>query len=243
MSSADTQRDPESDLRATESWDGLRLLRGVCHDVGQELAVVQALARLAALEAGIPERVRQRLETIGEHAAYVARMMSDSVEGFADSAEFDLAELVTRMVADVRLRTQTTCEVVADPLRVVADPILLRRAVVNLLDNAVRAAGPDGRVVARVLRDGDLAVVEIEDDGPGWGHVRPGIASLGLGVAHNCVAAHGGALDLETGWLGGALVRLRLAVCPEQSPVISQGSAAGERPEPGHHGEQPVGLQ
>ncbi|TDO34244.1 histidine kinase/DNA gyrase B/HSP90-like ATPase [Kribbella sp. VKM Ac-2527] len=228
MSVADTHRDREDDPRAAESWDGLRLLRGICHDVGQELAVVQALARLAALEVGSPERVRQRLETIGEHAAYVARMMSDSVEGFADIAEFDLAELVTRMVADTRLRTQTRCEVVAGPLRVVADPILLRRAVVNLLDNAVRAAGPDGTVRARVLRDGGLAVVEIEDDGPGWGHVRPGVASLGLGVAHSCVAAHGGDLELGAGRLGGALVRLRLAVCAGPAPVFSQGSVAGE---------------
>jgi signal transduction histidine kinase len=187
------------------------VLRGVCHDVGQELAVVQALARLAALETGLPELVRQRLQEIGEHAAYVGQMMRDSVEGITDRAEFDLAELVTRMVADIRLRTQTACEVEASPLRVLADPILVRRAVVNLLDNAVRAAGPDGLVRTRVVRDGDQAVVEIEDDGPGWGHVRPGIASLGLGVAHNCVSAHGGDLELETGQLGGALVRLRFA--------------------------------
>ncbi|TCN37661.1 histidine kinase/DNA gyrase B/HSP90-like ATPase [Kribbella orskensis] len=210
MGVASTQRGGEVP-RAPESWDGLRSLRGVCHDVGQELAVVQALARLAALEAGLPEQVRRQLETIGEHAAYVARMMSDSVEGITDSAEFDLSELVSRMVADIRLRTQATCRVVASPVRVVANPILLRRAVVNLLDNAVRAAGPDGLVLARVLRDGDNAVVEIEDDGPGWGQVGPGLASLGLGVAHNCVAEHGGDLELETGQLGGALVRLRVA--------------------------------
>lgn len=233
MSVADTHRERDSDPPVPESWDGLRVLRGVCHDVGQELAVVQALARLAALEAGLPERVRQQLETIGEHAAYVARMMSDSVEGVADTVEFDLTELVTRMVADIRLRTRTTCEVVAGPLRVVANPILLRRAVVNLLDNAVRAAGPDGLVLARVRRDGDLAVVEIEDDGPGWGHVRPGSASLGLGVAHNCVAAHEGDLELETGQLGGALVRLRLAVFPGQTPAFARRSAAGKSPETG----------
>jgi len=205
------QGDRMTGLQVAESADGLRLLRGICHDVGQELAVVQALARLAALEAGLPEEVRRRLETIGEHAAYVARMLSDSVEGIAVSTDFDLGELVSRMVADVRLRTRTRCEVVAGPLRVVANAILLRRAVVNLLDNAVRAAGPDGLVMARVLRDGDDAVIEIEDDGPGWGHVQPGSASLGLGVAHNCIAAHGGDLELGAGELGGALVRVRFA--------------------------------
>jgi signal transduction histidine kinase len=222
MSGTDTQSDRGDDRRPIDPWDGLRLLRGLCHDVGQELAVVQALARLAALDAGSPERVRQRLQTIGEHAAYVARMMSDTIEGFADSTEFDLAELVTRTVADTSLRTQTKCEVAARPLRVVADAILFRRALVNLLDNAIRAAGPGGLVQVRVLREGDLAVVEIEDDGPGWGHVGPGIASLGLSVARACVAAHDGDLELETGNLGGALVRLRLAVCAEQqAPAAS----------------------
>jgi signal transduction histidine kinase len=112
--------------------------------------------------------------------------------------------------------------VAAGPLRVKADPILLRRALVNLLDNAIRAAGPDGLVQVRVLCEEDLAVVEIEDDGPGWGHVGPGIGSLGLGVARTCVAAHDGDLELETGLLGGALVRLRLAVCVgQQAPAAS----------------------
>jgi signal transduction histidine kinase len=158
---------------------------------------------------------------IGEHAAYVARMMSETIEGFAQTAEFDLGELVTRTVAYTSLRTQTKYEVTAGPLQVVADPLLLRRAIVNLLDNAVRAAGPDGLVLVRVVREGDLAVVEIEDDGPGWGHVVPGVASLGLGVAQNCAVAHDGKLELATSRLGGALVRLRLAVCVEQPTAFS----------------------
>jgi signal transduction histidine kinase len=212
MGITDTQGDRGDDQERIDSWEGLRLVRGVCHDVGQELAVVQALARLAAVEVGSPERVRRRLEMIGEHAAYVARMMADTIEGLAQTTEFDLGELVARTVAHTSLRTPTRCEVTVRPLQVVADPVLVRRAIVNLLDNAVRAAGPEGLVVVRVRREGDLAVVEIEDNGPGWGHVVPGVASLGLSVAENCAIAHDGELELATGRLGGALVRLRLAI-------------------------------
>jgi signal transduction histidine kinase len=137
-------------------------------------------------------------------------------------------------VADVRLRTQADCAVDARPLRVVADPILVRRAVVNLLDNAVRAAGPGGLVQARVRCDGDLVVVEIEDDGPGWGHVPPGTASLGLGVANNCVGAHGGDLELETGQLGGALVRMRF---PRQRSASDPEPLPGPASDVGESGE------
>jgi K+-sensing histidine kinase KdpD len=213
--------------RTPDDSDGLRSLRGICHDVGQELAVVQALARLTMIEEDLPDRARERLETIGEHAAYVAQMVRDSVVGVMDCTEFDLAELVRRTVGDVRLWTPTNCVLEANPLPVVADAILLRRAVVNLLVNAVRAAGPDGLLLARVRREGDLAIVEIEDDGPGWGHGPAGIASLGLGVAHSCVAAHAGDLDLETGQLGGALVRLRFPV--DSDPMSDNGPSDGER--------------
>jgi len=93
------------------------------------------------------------------------------------------------------------------PMAVQADPAALRRALANLIGNAVKYAG--SARVATALEDGQ-AVVTIEDDGPGLGDIdldalfepfargersrnrETGGAGLGLTVARQVARAHGG---------------------------------------------------
>src|SRR5688500_3577901 len=56
-------------------------------------------------------------------------------------------------------------EVRAVPVRVIGDRGQLARVVRNLVDNARRHAR--SRVLVTVGRDGDTAVIEVSDDGPG----------------------------------------------------------------------------
>lgn len=95
-----------------------------------------------------------------------------------------------------------------------ADPVALGRAVRNLVENAVRAAG-HGTVEVRVATDGREVVVEVHDSGPGFGMIRPQ-EQLGLITVRRFAAVHDGRLDVETSPLGGALVRL---VLPCTAPV------------------------
>src|SRR6266545_5525398 len=82
------------------------LLRGVCHDVAQELAVIQVLSGLVArATAGLPDDIRRRLEEMSARASYIAQMMSDAVEGHACSEDVDVTEVVVRAAADIRLRS------------------------------------------------------------------------------------------------------------------------------------------
>ena len=50
---------------------------------------------------------------------------------------------------------------------ILADPVVLRDLIVNLIDNAVRYTLPGGSVTARVGCDEDACTLEIEDSGPG----------------------------------------------------------------------------
>ena len=87
--------------------------------------------------------------------------------------------------------------------------MLLWRVLSNLVDNAVRAAGPQGRVTVAVRQE-ENAVVEVADDGPGFGAAPKGEASLGLDVVISLLEASGGTLEVRGRSAGGTLVRMTL---------------------------------
>jgi two-component system nitrogen regulation sensor histidine kinase NtrY len=103
----------------------------------------------------------------------------------------------------------------------------LRRALGNLVKNALEASPPDaGAVFATVDIEAGEAVVVITDHGPGvpealdgrrlvrtLGTTKPGGSGLGLPIAAKIVLEHTGTLRLEPAPGGGtrALVRLPLA--------------------------------
>lgn len=114
------------------------------------------------------------------------------------------------------LTLATTTRVTFDGTRVCAyvDRLALWRALRNLTDNAVRAAGPAGEVrISAGVEDG-RAVVVVDDDGPGFGAAPPGLAGLGLRIARDMIAAFGGTVELRHGTLGGGCVRLVLPAAP-----------------------------
>lgn len=112
-----------------------------------------------------------------------------------------------------------------DELPVRADPASLRRALGNLIGNAVKYAG-SARV--GVFAEGGQAVVLVEDDGPGLPddeleavfepfrrgersrNRETGGAGLGLTVARQAVRAHGGDVTLVNRPGGGLTARLAL---------------------------------
>ncbi|MFI0372145.1 sensor histidine kinase [Actinomadura sp. 1N219] len=138
-----------------------------------------------------------------------------------------LHDVVTRAVERARLRGPgLTVEAATEPWYVEGDPASLERAVVNLLDNAVKFS-PSGGTVAVRLADGELTV---RDHGPGitpedlphvferfWrspsARSLPG-SGLGLSIVARVVAECGGRVGLEPAPGGGALARVRLPGTP-----------------------------
>ena len=109
-----------------------------------------------------------------------------------------------------------------------ADPDRLTQVIRNLLANARRHAGPDGRVAISAAAHGSRVTIDVDDDGPGisaaerervFGRFHRGEASrargsggsgLGLAIARSIVELHGGRIWIEDSPLGGARVAFEL---------------------------------
>jgi len=87
------------------------------------------------------------------------------------------------------------------------DPVLLRRALSNVLDNAARAAGPAGTVRVEVKQCDAAVMLAVEDDGPGFGEIPSG-AGLGLAAVARHVIELGGRIEYSGGACGGTRVSL-----------------------------------
>jgi two-component system OmpR family sensor kinase len=114
------------------------------------------------------------------------------------------------------------------PITVLGDDARIRQVVANLLTNALVHTPPGTPVAVRVDRDGDRAVLEVADEGPG---MAPDVAAraferffradpsrsrhaggtgLGLAIVQATVAAHGGAVAIDTAPGRGTRVRVEM---------------------------------
>jgi two-component system NtrC family sensor kinase len=210
------------------------LAAGVAHEIGNPLAAVVGLVDLIGdIEALDPEeradaveRVRRelrRIDGIIRELLDFARA-GDEKPGLLDAAEPVEAAL---RLCDHRARGRAHAVelVVAPDLPAVrANGNRVVQMVLNLLLNAIDAAGPDGRVRVAVGRDGDDVTIEVVDDGPGiephvLGRIfdpffttkAPGVGTgLGLAVVERLAAEAGGSVEVESSPGAGATFRVRL---------------------------------
>jgi signal transduction histidine kinase len=202
---------------AVQSYDDSdrQALQRLCHDLRQEIAVVQAVVEILMAEIDHSGPAKRWLDHLRDHSVRIAEMLRSVVESGGGRTQIDVSAVVTGIASDVQLRARTVIRVDAAPAPTMVDPLMLRRAVVNLLDNAVRAVGVRGAIEIRVRPTHDVVMIEVEDTGPGFGRGNPGLSALGLGIVRDFAAEHGGDLELTSGGLGGALARLTI---PRRSP-------------------------
>jgi signal transduction histidine kinase len=118
------------------------------------------------------------------------------------------------VVGALRLATTTRLVLLAEEAWANVESLALWRAVRNVVDNAVRAAGPHGIVQVRVTSADGWTVIQVDDDGPGFGAGPGGSGSLGLGIVRDFTAEYGGSLEIRRAELGGGCVRILLKAAP-----------------------------
>ncbi|WP_353113183.1 HAMP domain-containing sensor histidine kinase [Microbacterium sp.] len=146
-------------------------------------------------------------------------LAADSAGARSDDAGADtpVSEAVAAAVAVIGPRAESRgvrVETIAsEDLRVAADPTALTRALIALLDNAVRYAADDGVVRVAAAPDGRRVALRVSDDGPGLGDLDPervferfarSTASserrgfgLGLALVRDIATRFGGSVEVE----------------------------------------------
>jgi signal transduction histidine kinase len=197
----------EGDL--TSSGDATHRLIQICHDARQELALIVALAERIQGGDGLSHEQHGQVATVVRVARDLATTMRNVVSDTPAPQPVDISALVREVGQQAGLLSASDVTAVVDEgLTLECDPLQARRGLLNLLDNATRAAGPDGSVQLRATRTAVGLVIEVEDSGPGFGAGPPGLASIGLSVVKDWLAAAGGVLRIGDGGLGGALLQL-----------------------------------
>jgi two-component system OmpR family sensor kinase len=190
---------------------------------------------LDRLEQGVKRATRlvQQLLTM-------ARLDPDAAR---PATAFDLATVAASVVeekAPFAGQQRLSLVLAAAPVQLCGQEDALRILLANLVDNALRYTPPGGSVEMRVGPDGDQALIEVADSGPGIaeeerervfdrfyrGRQAPGGGSgLGLAIVRQVVTLHGGSITLGKSPSGGLLVSARfpanasLATNPAPSPA------------------------
>jgi signal transduction histidine kinase len=200
-----------------------RMLGAIGHDLRTPLASL----RIRAENMG-PEEERERLAaTVDEMAATLEDILTLARTGRAREAvrPVDLAALADAVVEEFRELGRAATLLPSPRAVLPVQPNLLRRALRNLIDNAVAYGG--GASVAVDERPGEIEI-KVEDDGPGIPADRlaevqepfrrlessrnreSGGAGLGLAIARAAAQAHGGRLELANRTEGGLRAALIL---------------------------------
>jgi two-component system OmpR family sensor kinase len=218
------------------------LLAGVSHELRTPIARIRVALELAQ-EATETPGVRTELAGIEQDLAELEALVEDVLSAARiDLASGKSAELPMRRqharISDVLLRAKSRFTE-RHPDRIVAisvedeaerelDPVLLRRAIENILDNAHKYSPAEAPIRIALVDDGGRAVITIEDEGFGIAPVdkarlftpffrvdSPEVRAssglgLGLALARRIVEAHEGTIDVESELGEGTTVRIRI---------------------------------
>jgi signal transduction histidine kinase len=210
-----------------------RFVADASHELRSPLATIHANADLLTA-AGLAEGPERSVTRIHRESARMATLVDDllMLARVDDQAlrlrrvEVDLDDLVYAERERVALeRPGLRIEGEVHPVRVVGDPDQLHRVLRNLVDNSVRHAH-SGLVISLAAPDGHAELV-VGNDGPAIEAAdrerifnrfvriddsrsrQEGGAGLGLPIAREIAAAHGGTLTVDDRAADAAL-RLRL---------------------------------
>lgn len=218
-----------------------RLLTDVSHELNSPLARLRVALELARQKAGgAAEAPLDRIEREAERLSVLIGeilTLTRLEQGEPPPREpVELGALIEEIVRDADFEAGSDGRRVvlegSASITLLGDEELLRRAIENVVRNAVRFAPEGTEVTLRVEEDEERVTIRVRDRGPGVPDEalrsifvplyrverdrdrKTGGAGLGLAIAERAVKLHGGTIEAENAEDGGLLVTLRLPRSP-----------------------------
>jgi two-component system sensor histidine kinase CpxA len=216
-----------------------RLLGDISHELRSPLARLNVALELARQRSGSEaasalERIQREAEILNEMIGQLlalTRLESGAEE--IRKVELDLKSLVREVVKDAdfeaRARNRSVRLAAIEPVRIDGVPNLIRRAIENVIRNAVHYTAEGTEVEIKLFTDSEArAVIVVRDHGPGVPDevlteiFRPfyrvdeardreaGGVGLGLSIAERAVRLHGGSVGATNAPDGGLIITLAL---------------------------------
>ncbi len=210
------------DLAAMER-ERAMVLAGISHDLRTPLSRLRLALEMSGADRASAEGMGADMEEIDK---VIAQFLAFAKGEDEPARENDLAALMREIAEGYRKREQpvtfTGTSIAPFPFA----PLAVRRAISNLVDNALRYAQGTVEIAART--EAGRVVIEVLDRGPGVPASQaerlkrpftrldearggPGGAGLGLAIVDRIARAHGGRLELAPREGGGLAARLSLS--------------------------------
>lgn len=199
-----------------------RLVAAIGHDLRTPITGLRIRAEMLAPEDGRDDMIRLLHEM-----TVMTNELTNYIMGVEDEESFTTLDLAQLMAAPCAERGVPLFADEAIP--VTAQPVAIMRALLNLVDNALRYAGS---ACVRLSRTTAGTEVSVEDDGPGipealLGRViepffrleesrnaNTGGLGLGIAIAKDIIDRHGGSIRLRNRPEGGLSVKIMLGQFP-----------------------------
>jgi signal transduction histidine kinase len=218
----------------------------MAHQIGTPLNLISGYVQLLIESSPAPSPSVDRLKAVQDQIAKVTAIVRAALDSSRPPAlphePADLVALVRRvcqMAGPMLDDAKVQVEVVAPPhpLHVMADPVQLELALLNLITNSVDAMTSGGTLTVRLGSSDHRIRVDVEDTGSGvsaellarifdpWVTTKaPGKGSgLGLSIARQVIVGHGGSIRVANRPGGGAVFTIDLPA-----------AVGSRRPEPIH---------
>jgi len=243
--------------RLQSAFDQLRRFTAdASHELRTPLTAIRSVGEVALQDERSPAEYRDVIGSMLEEVDRLTRLAESLLAlSRADAGHVQLQREVIPLVHLAR-EASSVVEVLAEEKRqqigiegdanlvVSVDRLILRQAIVNLLDNAIKYSAPGSGILVRVRSEGDKQVfLEVIDQGPGipsehQPHVFDrfyrvdkartrewGGAGLGLSITRWAVEVHGGDISLESKEDKGSTFRVSLPLAKDSSTSPSKGGS------------------
>ncbi len=219
-----------------------RFVDDASHELRTPIAAITGYAELYT-EGGVEPgpKLDRAMARINEASHRASRLIEDLLalarldrEVGAGRERLDVSALMEDIAEDTRISTGRDIHLdTAGPVVVEADPVWLRQAIENLINNAISHGASSTSVELVVTRIANQAQMAVIDHGPGIAETerervfdrftRPdagrdrthGGAGLGLAIVREVVLSHDGNVEVSETPGGGATVRISLPIAPD----------------------------